>query len=223
VSELGQTTMGENTLTLAADKLYTILLVVALITGFAFSLGSVGRLLGFNATTLTLIALAFSAMSANFWLYGPVKLDTEGQLQTVSLAIIPIALRWAFQMPIFQEFMAAASVAEGETMRQLGYMIQVLALWVLVAVSEEAFRAAMLNFADLFARFKDTEVAWYWRVLFANTVWVGFHFLQRPFNLKLYAPYILWLYAAGLVMTWALIKQGLGAATLIHVVINLTA
>ena len=211
----------ENPVSEASDRIYMILLVIALIAGFSFSLGSVGYLLGFNATTLVLIAMSFTVMSGNYWYRGKQIQPVNMQLQATSLAIIPIALRWALQMPFFNELIASTS--DVSAVQQLGYMAQVLGLWILVAVSEEAFRAAMLNAADLFLQFTNRELADRWKILFANTVWIGFHFLQRPLDLTIYGPYIVWLFVSGFVMTWALMKVGLGSATLIHLIINLTA
>ena len=211
----------ENPVSEASDRIYMILLVIALIAGFSFSLGSVGYLLGFNATTLVLIAMSFTVMSGNYWYRGKQIQPVNMQLQATSLAIIPIALRWALQMPFFNELVASTS--DVSIVQQLGYMAQVLGLWILVAVSEEAFRAAMLNAADLFLQFTNRELADRWKILFANTVWIGFHFLQRPLDLTIYGPYIVWLFVSGFVMTWALMKVGLGSATLIHLIINLTA
>ena len=205
----------------ASDRIYMILLVIALIAGFSFSLGSVGYLLGFNATTLVLIAMSFTVMSGNYWYRGKQIQSVNTQLQATSLAVIPIALRWALQMPFFNELVASA--ADVGVATQLRYMAQVLGLWILVAVSEEAFRAAMLNAADLFLQFTNREIRDRWKILFANSVWIGFHFLQRPLDLSIYGPYIVWLFASGLVMTYVLMKVGLGSATLIHLIINLTA
>ena len=205
----------------ASDRIFMILLVIALIAGFSFSLGSVGYLLGFNATTLVLIAMSFTVMSGNYWYKGEHIEPVNIQLQATSLAVIPIALRWALQMPFFNELVASTS--DVSVVQQLGYMAQVLGLWILVAVSEEAFRAAMLNAADLFLQFTNREVQDRWKILFANSVWIGFHFLQRPLDLSIYGPYIVWLFASGIVMTYVLMKVGLGSATLIHLIINLTA
>jgi hypothetical protein len=211
----------ENPVSAASDRIFMILLVLALLAGFSFQLGSVGYLLGFNATTLVLIAMSFTVMSANYWYRGKQIQPVNVQLQATSLAIIPIALRWALQMPIFSELVA--STGDVSVAQQLGYMGQVLGLWILVAVSEEAFRAAMLNAADLFLQFTNREVQDRWKILFANSVWIGFHFLQRPLDLSVYGPYIVWLFASGLVMTIVLMKVGLGSATIIHLIINLTA
>jgi hypothetical protein len=211
----------DNPVTQAHDRIYMILLVVALIAGFAFSLGSVGYLLGFNATTLVLIAISFSMMSVNIWHESKAVKPVNDQLQGTALAMVPIALRWFLQIPLFHEALAAFS---GDTaLQQLSYMAQVMGLWVLVAVSEEAFRAAMLNVADLFAKFRDQGVQDRYKIVFANTVWVGFHFLQRPLDIGIYGVYIVWLFVSGLVMTFAMREFGMGAATLIHLIINLTA
>ncbi len=205
----------------ASDRVFMILLVVALLAGFGFSLGSVGYLLGFNATTLVLITISFTVMSGNYWYKGANIKPVNTQLQATSLAIIPIALRWALQMPFFNE--VVASTSDVSVVQQLSYMGQVLGLWILVAVSEEAFRAAMLNVANLFLKFTNKEIQDRWKILFANSVWVGYHFLQRPLDLGIYGPYIVWLFCSGLVMTYVLMKVGLGSATLIHLIINLTA
>lgn len=210
-----------NTLSTASDRIFMILLVLALIAGFSFSLGSVGYILGFNATTLVLIAMSFTIMSGNYWYKGTQIKPVNTQLQATSLAVIPIALRWALQMPFFNELVASTSNVTA--IQQLNYMAQVLGLWILVAVSEEAFRAAMLNAADLFLQFTNRDIQDRWKILFANTVWIGFHFLQRPLDLNIYGVYIVWLFCSGLVMTYVLMKIGLGSATLIHIIINLTA
>ena len=203
----------------AKDRIFIILFVVALVAGAAFSLGSVGYLLGFNATTLVYIALGFGVMSGNYWAYGSGIKPVDVQLQATAWAVVPIALRWAMQMPFFDQ-LAASTV---DPVQQIQYLAQVVGLWILVAVSEEAFRAGMLNAADLVTQVRNKELQDRWRILFANTVWVAFHFFQRPFDLNLYWKYMIWLYVTGLVMTYVLMKVGLGSATLIHLIVNLTA
>lgn len=211
-----QSQSEKNPVTALNDRIYAILFVVALIAGAAFSLGSVGYLLGFNATTLVYIAIGFTMMSGN-WI--AKAQPTDVQLQWTALAVIPITLRWAMQMPFFDQLAASAV----DPTQQLRYMAQVLGLWVLVAVSEEAFRGAMLNAADLFATFRGKELQDRYRIVFANLTWFIFHFFQRPLDFGIYWKYMIWLFIAGLVMTYALMKAGMGAATLIHLIINLTA
>ncbi|MFH2111686.1 MAG: CPBP family glutamic-type intramembrane protease [Candidatus Bathyarchaeota archaeon] len=215
-----------NPLSAAQDRIFIALFVTALVVGAAFQLGSVGYLLGFNASTLTYIALGFGMMSGNYW-YDSGKDEgrklrikpVDEQLQMTAWAVVPIGLRWAMQMPFFDQ-LAASTV---DPVQQLQYMAQVLGLWILVAVSEEAFRAGMLNAADLVAQFRGRELQDWFRILFANSVWMGFHFFQRPLDLSVYGAYMVWLFVAGLVMTYATIKGGMGAATLIHLIVNLTA
>jgi len=200
------------------DRIFMICFAAAMVAAAAFSLGSVGYLLGFNSTTLIFIALGFTAMSLNFMLERAQPVGV--QLTYVALAVIPIGARMALNMPLFEQLVASST---SPVLQQVGYAGQIVGLWNLVAVAEEAFRAAMLNIADLFAKFRDREIQDRYRILFANTVWIAFHFFQRPMDLGIYWKYILWLYIAGLVMTYALTKAGLGSATLIHLITNLTA
>ena len=210
---------GLNPLEGANDRIFMILLVLALLAGAAFSLGSVGYLLGFNATTLVYIALGFSLMSVNYWYKSKDIKPVDEQLQAVSWAVVPIGLRWAMQMPFFDQLVASTV----DPAQQLRYMAQVLGLWILVAVSEEAFRGAMLNAADLFVKFRGRELQDAYKILFANGTWFAFHFLQRPLDPSIYGNYMVWLFVAGLVMTFVLMKVGMGSATLIHLIVNLTA
>ena len=217
-----QSRSGGNPLNAAKDRIFIVLFVAALVAGAAFSLGSVGYLLGFNATTLVYIALGFGVMSGNYWFSGPSIKPVDEQLQATAWAVVPIALRWAMQMPFFDQ-LAASTVEAGSTLTQLQYMAQVLGLWILVAVSEEAFRGAMLNAADLVVQFRGRGLQDRYKAVFANTTWFFFHFFQRPLDLAVYWKYMLWLYIAGLVMTFVLMKVGMGSATLIHLIVNLTA
>ena len=219
LSKAKDKTKNGNPLLLPKDRIFTVLLVVALLAGAYFQLGSVGYLLGFNASTLVYIALGFGMMSGNYWITGKDIKPVDEQLQGAAWAVIPIALRWAMQMPFFDQ-LAASAVDPGQ---QLHYMAQVLGLWILVAVSEEAFRGAMLNASELFVKFSHKPLQDRYRILFANTVWFGFHFLQRPLDPSIYWKYMIWLFVAGLVMTYVLMKVGMGSATLIHLIVNLTA
>jgi hypothetical protein len=200
------------------DKLYAVLFVVAMIAGSALSLSSPGYLLGFNSTTLMLMAMCFTAMSANLINEKNAE-DTGRQIMYTGLVVVPIGLRWALNMPWFGVWEASTVTV----WQQLVYMAQVVGIWVLVAVSEEAFRGAMMNSTELFIYHPDPRRMELYQIVFANTVWVLFHFIQRPLEVNLYRRYIVWLYASGLVMTYALKYAGMGAATLIHVLVNLTA
>lgn len=227
-----------NTVTIqtSKDKLYLTCLLGAMVAGMAFSLGSVGYLLGFNATTLALYGFVFSVTSLN-WIVRAKPLDT--QLAWCGLAAVPIFTRMAFNMPLFQEVVASVS-----PLQQLGYMAQILGLWLLVAVCEEAFRATIINaciawipqtlgIRGMEIQLTHMEAPQDWEdlttegktlVMTASTLaWLGFHFLQRPLDFALYWPYMIWLFVSGVTMGYALVKAGLGAATVIHVITNLTA
>ena len=209
----------KNPLKKARDPIFMFSFVVALLAGAAFSLGSVGYLLGFNATTLVYIALGFGVMSANYWYEGSTIKPVDEQLQAVSWAVVPIALRWAMQMPFFDQLTASVT----DPLQQGLYMAQVLGLWILVAVSEEAFRAAMMNLADMVVEFRGRTLQNRWKIVGSNLVWWGFHFFQRPFAMDIYWKYGLWLFLTGLVIGYVLTEKRLGAATLIHLIVNLTA
>jgi len=227
-----------NTVTIqtSRDKLYMICLLGAMVSGMAFSLNSVGYLLGFNATTLALYGLIFTVTSLN-WITRAKPMDT--QLAWCGLAAVPIFTRVFFNMPLFEDIVASVS-----TFQQLGYMLQVLGLWLLVAVCEEAFRATVLNacigFMPSFLGFRGmdlelshvegpeswddlTDLGKTLAMTVATIAWLLFHFLQRPLDLAIYWRYIVWLFISGVTMGYGLVKAGLGAATVIHVITNLTA
>ena len=210
-----------STLPTVGDKLFLTCLLVAGVTGMQFALNNVGYLLGFNASTLWIAALFFSIFS---WKWIKRDRPTSEQLPYISLAIIPITLRTTMNTHLFTE-----AIASQTRLTNLGYLIQVLGLWNLVAVSEEAFRATMYTAAS-----ELIPDHWEWnqqlvhesttaKMLLANTAWVAFHFLQRPLDLSLYWRYILWLYLTGFVFTVIMKHGGLGAATIAHIIVNLTA
>lgn len=203
----------------ARDKLYITLFFAAMIAGLYFSLASPLYLLGFNANTLMISGVIFTVCSAN-WVMKARPVDEQAGY--AALCLIPIALRAVLQLPFFGSWGEALGDA-ATWQQQVGYALQVAGLWLLVSVAEEAFRAALMNLAEVFQRFRDREINLWWRALFANSAWILFHFVQRPFDPWTYRHYIVWLFISGLVMTYALVKAGLGASVLIHLLTNLTA
>ncbi|MFZ7137873.1 MAG: type II CAAX prenyl endopeptidase Rce1 family protein [archaeon] len=198
------------------DKLFTICLVLAMSGGLWLSLQSAGFLLAFNVNTLMIMAVVFTLTCSNFIMRAKA-LDV--QLKYAALAVVPIGLRHVFNLPLFGSY---ASV--GDVTSQLLYTLQVCALWLLVAVAEESFRATMMNmwdslYAKKFARKTNTVL----KVLFSNVLWVMFHFIQRPFDPVAYGWYIVWLLISGFVMGYATLNGGLGSSTLIHFIVNLTS
>jgi len=222
------------------DKIFITCAIGAGVAGMAFSLNSVGYLLGFNATSLALYGFIFIMLSLN-WITRAKPMET--QFNYMLLAAVPIGFRILFNMTLFREIVASVDTAAG-AVTQLRYIAQVLGIWLLVAVCEEAFRATILNFAITWIppsvemlgwaiELKTDPTAETWDdltglgkalAMFTATVaWILFHFLQRPLDLQLYGPYIAWLFLAGLTMGYAMVKAGMGAATVIHIIVNLTA
>ena len=200
------------------DKLFIALFIFAMAGGLWLSLQSVGHLLAFNVQTLMITGVVFTVTSLN-WLVKAKPIDV--QVKYSALCLIPIALRIILNMPIFSGI--AGFEASQSLEVQAYYMLQIVALWALVAVSEEAFRATMMNFAEILMKWRDREVNLAWRALFANVIWILFHFIQRPFDPFAYKWYIVWLFISGLVMTYVLVKAGVGSAILLHMLVNLTA
>jgi len=222
------------------DKIFITCAVGAGVAGMAFSLNSVGYLLGFNATSLALYGFIFIMLSLN-WITRAKPMEV--QFNYMLLAVVPIITRLVFNMALFQEVVASMTAAT-TPLDQLRYIAQVIGIWLLVAVCEESFRATILNIAITWIppaveilsyelELKTDPTAETWEDLTgtgkalalgtATIAWILFHFLQRPLDLQLYGPYIVWLFIAGLTMGYAMVKAGMGAATVIHIVTNLTA
>ena len=209
----------------ARDKLFITLFFLGILSGLWLSLQSAGYILAFNVNTLLITCVIFGICSSNYWWSRPLP-SLDHQVAYSALCLAPIGLRALFQLPIFTGSWTAALTpqeASVSALQQVGFILQVVGLWILVAVSEECFRASMMNFADLF--FPNAGLTW--KAIFAVAVWLVFHFAQRggliPANLWTYRYYIVWLFISGLVMTYALIKAGLGASCLIHLLTNLSA
>lgn len=222
------------------DKIFITCAILAGVAGMGFSLNSVGYLLGFNSTTLSVFGLVFTVFSLN-WITRAKPMET--QFNYMLLAVVPIVTRLIFNMALFQEIVASMTAAT-TPLDQLRYISQVMGIWLLVAVCEEAFRATILNFGIAWIpptvgikgweiELKTDPTAEEWEdltgtgkavALVTSTIaWILFHFLQRPLDLQLYGPYIVWLFIAGVTMGYAMVKAGMGAATVIHIITNLTA
>lgn len=222
------------------DKIYITCAIIAAGAGMAFSLNSVGYLLGFNATNLALYGFIFLVFSAN-WISGAKPATT--QLKYSALMAVPIVSRFIFNMPFLQGLVASMA-ATTTVYDQLRYIGQIIGIWMLVSVCEEPFRAVELNVLITYlpetvgirgfdVRLKKLEKAEKWDdltdmgkiiALAGSTVgWIAYHFLQRPLDFTLYGPYILWLFISGMTMGYVLVKAGMGAATLVHFATNFTA
>ncbi|MFZ7138678.1 MAG: type II CAAX prenyl endopeptidase Rce1 family protein [archaeon] len=198
------------------DKVFILSLVVAMAGGLWLSLQSSGYLLSYDVNTLMIMCVIFTLTSSNFISRAKPFND---QLSYSALAVVPIALRYVFNLPFFSSY---ASI--GDVTTQITYTLQVCALWMLVAVAEESFRATMMNVFDslyVFKGKKKTNTAL--KVIFCVVLWILFHFIQRPFDIFTYRYYIIWLFISGIVMTYTMLKGGLGSSVLIHFIVNLTA
>jgi len=196
------------------DKLFTLFFAAAMVYGLWSGLASAGYLLAFNTNTLMVTAIAFTISSLS-WIKRARPL--EDQVVYIALCVIPIGLRTFFQLPIFSSWEASA---DATWQQQIGFTLQVAGLWSLVAVAEEAFRAAMISYLEGLGIF---EKSLWLRALAANILWLAFHFVQRPFDPWAYRWYIAWLFISGLVMTFVLIKAGLGAAVAVHWLVNISS
>src|SRR5690554_1211999 len=107
-----------------------------MVGGLWLSLQSAGFLLAFNVNTLMITAVVFTITSANY-IMSAKPLDV--QIRYSALAVVPIALRLMFNLPLFSSY-ASTSVAV-DVAGQVMFALQVCILWVLVAVAEESFRA----------------------------------------------------------------------------------
>jgi len=208
------------------DKVGLVLVALSCVAGMMFALSSVGYLLGFNATTLWLASISFTILGAGTLLY-PEQPTTEAQLRYVPLALVPIAARAMLNGGLLTSFTADLQSADITGLAQVGYLVEVLGLWILVAVSEEGFRATINMVTSLLLpdtwEYQHLAPAAALKGFISVTAWIWFHFYQRGFNLQLQLPYILWLYLAGIIFTYIMEEGSFGAAVLAHIIVNLTA
>lgn len=208
------------------DRVGLVLVALACIAGMMFALSSVGYLLGFNATTLFLSSISFTVLGSGTLMY-PEKRTTEEQMRYVPLALIPIGARFLLNHQLFSEFTVSLQAADITGLAQIGYIFEVIGLWILVAVSEEGFRATVMMVTSQVLpdswEYQHLVSANILKGFIAVTAWVWFHFYQRSFDLASQLPYIVWLYLSGAVFTYTMEESSFGAAVLQHIVVNLTA
>lgn len=198
------------------DKVFVLMLVGAGLGGLWLSLQSAGYLLAFNVNTLLIACVIFTLTSANYIIHAK---DWRMQVQYAALALVPITLRFALNLPFFQSYTASLADWAGQAL----FALQVLALWCVVAVCEEAFRATCMNVWDAIYQVRNKKSNTLLKILFANALWILFHFIQRPFDIWTYRYYIVWLFCSGLVLGFLVEKAGLGSAALAHFIVNVTA
>ena len=182
----------------AKDKTAITFVVLNLLFGIWICLDTTGTALNSDVQTLWLVSLTCTLLSLN-------RFNRKEDIQWSSLAIIPIALRSLLTYEIFTSW--------NKMFEDLYVALYVIGVWIIVATSEETFRATMTNVAQL--KIKKPII----QDIIAVACWLVFHFVQRSFNLL----YCIWLIVAGFVLQYIMRKGGLGASILAHVVINLTA
>ena len=205
---------------LFVDKLFLFFWIGGFLGGLWMSLASIGHILQFNLNNLMITSIVFFIMSSPLMKKAP---SFDKQIALASLAVIPIAIRWLLNQPALLS--QNASLFDFSTLQQILFTLQVVSLWMLVAVNEECFRAAMFNVFDVFTenRIANPLTRDVLKLTFANLLWLLFHFIQRPFDPIQYGWYMIWLAISGMILSYALLKGGLGAATALHFMINLTA
>jgi len=82
---------------------------------------------------------------------------------------------------------------------------------VVVAVAEETFRAGSVVLLR-----DQLQLSPWLAIIAANLAWIAYHFVLKPFSLD----YLAFLLLGAFVFTLALVKGGLGAAVLAHILAN---
>ena len=82
---------------------------------------------------------------------------------------------------------------------------------VVVAVAEETFRAGSVVLLR-----DQLQLSPWLAIIAANLAWIAYHFVLKPFSLD----YLAFLLLGAFVFTLALVKGGLGAAVLAHILSN---
>ena len=204
-----------------ADRIYLGLFILGMLGGLWASLRGPGTLLGLNCQTLMICAIVFTALAAN-WLKRE-NYNMDRACMYAALAIIPIGLRTAFNLTL----MTYTASFLGLSLESLMSFAEITAIFSLVAVAEESFRAAVFNLTNALmppeAKRKIKLPEWA-KWLIANGLWVVYHFAQRQFSLKIATlAYATWLFITGIVLCYIMREAGIGAAALAHLLINITA
>ena len=216
MSSIGMAPMPDLSPKKIMDKLYLGIFVVGFLGGLWIGLRGPGSLLGLNCQTLMICTIVSTALAAN-WLRRR-DYSTDRACMYASLALIPIGLRTAFNLTLMTY---ASFLSLG--MEDLLAFVEVVCIFSLVAVAEESFRAAMFNIAETVEPIRDKLPEWArWGI--ANALWCVYHFAQRQFSPDLLTiSYTAWLLITGAIMCYIMREAGLGAATLAHLIVNLTA
>lgn len=195
------------------DKTLVVLLVASLFAVLYFGLNSALFLLGYN-TMLLAIVLLMSLPFAQKYIF---EKDTEVGI----LILIPILIRIFLSNAIYR---SASFTAFSAFLQDMKYGVEISLLLVIIALSEETFRAAILSLMELYNTIGDPEIRRITNIIVSNSCWVSLHFVQRPFLMnEITLAYVIWLFVSGIILTYILQRSGLGTAALAHFLLNLTA
>ena len=192
----------------ARDKTAITFFVLNLLFGIWICLATSQNPVNADIQTLWLVSLTCSFLALNWF-------SRREDLAFASLAIVPIALRTVLTSSIFTSW--------SMIFENLKLLLWIIGVWIIVAFAEESYRAAMTTFAQTIVKNIKNKIVKQYKTFFVDGLavgsWLIFHFVQRSFDWL----YFLWLVVAGVTLQIILRKGGLGASTLAHLVINLTA
>lgn len=173
------------------DHVYAALLSLSLVFGIPLCLADPS----FTILYALMIAMApLAARGAEYYrsLLGPYVPGREegADYRWALLGLVPVPFAFAFSW--------------------MNWIYGLIAV-IVVAVAEETFRAGSV------VLLKDQLQLDPWlAITIANTAWIAYHFVLKPFSLD----YLAFLLLGAFVFTLALVKGGLGAAVLAHILAN---
>lgn len=183
------------------DYPYFIFIVLSFIGGVFLMLRSRGFLLGYDVSTLLVITFCFVGFALPF--IGQKKQNNRWLV----LVVVPLVMRIA----MFQVIVLSLSWLDD---------LEGIVVLALIATAEETFTAGVTNILLNTNTFvKGLVIPLPIAFMLGRGAWLVMHFILRPFD-PLYA---LWLAVTGAVLAVIMWKVGLGAATLGHFLVNLTA
>jgi len=181
------------------DKVYMMVFLLGTL-GFAFLVLSQQSV---DAVMLYMFTLAAVPLAK--------KRDTR--LEHLFWVAIPVGIKIALGM--FADLT--------DTLIMLQDMISVVAIMILIASGEEAFRAIIYTLVKGLEEDTPNETIDKSALLFSNAAWIILHFVRRQellANISLALVYAIWLFIAGVAFTVLWKKCGLGYAVLAHFLLN---
>jgi len=199
--------LKEDVVEKAKDKTAITFFVLTILFGIWLCLMSSAYKLGNDLQTMWLTGLSCFILNLKW-------LNRKEDTRYCALAVIPIALRYVFNLLMFSSW---------NMFTELLFALQVIGVWVIVAFGEENFRATMTTFSKIVTENVKSNMVKRYETFIQDCIavgsWLIYHFVQKAF----FWEYFLWLLITGFILQFILRKGGLGSAVLAHFVINLTA